>query len=683
MTAHSACRGIALLACSMSLVLPPRASADDTDDPAPVDYTVVSDDPVDELDDVEELDDLDEFEDEPDDEPSTLSIEGTVRAGWRFLSGRDEGRFLQDINLGPGPRLFDFIVAVRDSSEDALIDELELQLRDVGERSSDGRIVLRRSDKVQIEGGYSRDLFDYRAGGDPFPLDTVRERSFTRVRLSPSRKVTVRAGWERSRVRGDAERRGDTDLREAPPPAGVDEDIVFVNRPLDQLFDTFDLGVDASVGVVRLGLTQTVRRGRIDDERLYDVPPARRGLDPVREQLRRRVRSTFWTTTFKAAATVFEGSLDLSLIAQASRGPSEARFSGNSAGFDNAFEGGTPKGAFTASTGGDTDIDKRASIWTFDGDWQVLDELEISLSFEQDEVVEDAELDLTESRIYERVDVGREQIITRRRGRATNRVDRSLIEAIYDVTEKVRARAGREWLRQDVESPFETRRGTPRAGEIRGSAARWVAGLDVDASDDVSLSLLVRHSDEDEPHAARSAEHADEVSFRARARLSKPLRVTGTHRYKGFQNGDKFDSQSRAHTSALAATYSQGKWTANVTLSHQQVTTRTDTSILFFDGTSLVRLAPTLSFATRDMILSGGASYEVAPGLRLRGDAVLTRTTGDREISTHALSIGAEHDLRDDVTIAAAVRSWRFNEHGRSVDDYDSEALELWVEWRF
>ena len=56
------------------------------------------------------------------------------------------------------------------------------------------------------------------------------------------------------------------------------------------------------------------------------------------------------------------------------------RLRSDARGFDNAFEGTAPRGAFRSETTGDNDIDRRASSWEIDASWQALDVLDPALA---------------------------------------------------------------------------------------------------------------------------------------------------------------------------------------------------------------------------------------------------------------------------------------------------------------
>ncbi len=610
-------------------------------------------------------------------------LDGAVRAGWRLLSGRGRGRFLEDVDLDGGPRIFDLDARLRDLREDAYFDEIEVRASDLGERSSDASVVARGANGTRLEGGYTRDLFSYRADGDPFPRDTTRERSYARVRLTPQRGLSLRLGWDRSARRGEAFAEQRTTLREFPAPPGVDREIVSTVRDFDERFDTFTLGVDASTGPWRYGVTASLRHGRVDDERRYDVPPERRGGAPVSEDFRRRVTSDATTVVGKVGRTFLGDAAEATLFVSETWLPVDADLRSDATGFDNAFSGAAPRGAFTSRTTGTNEVDRRASSWELEGSWQVLDALEFLASGGQETLIDDARLDVVERRRYERAGVANAEIVTSRRGRTTNRIDRASIEALFDAADDVQLRAGYEWFAQNTKAPFETRGDALEGSTLSSEVHRWIAGIDVRPAPGLSASVLARVARDDAPPATPSFESADEVSARVRWRAGERLSLLAAHRYRGLRHRDRLDSVTRSGSTSLRATWSDGALTLDGGATRQTIHTESDTRFLILDGIAFRRVATEVTYDTRDVVLDALATYEIAPRVRISGGGHHVQSSGDEELTAYQAFATFEVDVSKTVTLGLTGRIWRYDERRRSIDDYDAEALEAWLELRF
>ncbi len=609
--------------------------------------------------------------------------EGEARVGWRFVHDEDEGRFPQDEGLQDGPRLFDLRYLWNDDRPGAALEELEASMYGVGDRSSDYDLVLRKSGLYRLQAGFRRDGAAYRATGDPFAYDTTHERTFFRARTTPTRNVAVRLEFERATRRGEAFTGADTDLREVPAPAGVDDDLVRERRPIDRRFDTYLVGVDFGAGIWRAGLTETVRVGVVDDERLYDIPAARRGSDPIRETLRRQLRSRATTTTAKAGVSPWNGNFDLNLIGSHTRLPVDGRVSGDARGFDNAFSGGTPKGAFAATLDGENRIRRTAVGWRAEALWRPLESLELVAGTEQDDLVDDASLRLEERRRYQRADVAAESTRRDLETRTTDRSERVSYEASWDVTDAVRVRLGQEFLEQDLEVPTETRGKSLQPTRIRSSSTRRTVGLDVRPYDRLHLHVLFRQSDNDDPHAVASTENADEVSYRGRWRASDALFVSLLYRLKDYHHSRQFSSSTRSEVLSGTVSWNSGPWSVSSTTAFHDFETRTGTSFFTLDGFAFTQVRGSVRFDSRDLTETLEASYRIDERWRTSADLNYVRTRGDYEARHYEASLGLEFDVRADLTLGAAARVFEFDEKGPFQDDYGVQALELWLTYRF
>jgi hypothetical protein len=610
-------------------------------------------------------------------------IEGEIRAGWRLLGDEGDGRFLEDRSLAEGPLLFDL------SSRGVLADtsyffrEFEVEAHGIGDQEQDARVALRDPGTLDFSGRWMRDDFSYRATGDPYPYDTVRERYDTRVRFTPRRDLTLRLDWSRSLRRGDAYVEGYTELREPPPPQGVDREIVGVHRPLSQQGDTLTFGADARAGIWRFSLEETVRLGQVDDTRSYDVPPPRRGDVPLREALRRELRTTGWTTLGKAGTTLLDGTLDVDLIGAWTTQPTESRISGSARGYDTADEGGIDRGEFRGTTDGENDVDRQRTEGRLEARWRVVPEVEVTGAYEQEDTWDDAELRLTETRRYVRPDVGRTTSRRSLDARITDRWCRGSLEAAWDATDDVRLRLGEEYVRHNLHVPTDTRTAEFEPTNFSSSAWRTVAGIDVEPVSGLDLSLLARLSTDDEPHAAPSPERADEVTFRGRWRAAETLSLTAAYRHLGYTHDTDYDSSARTDSGTLAATWTWEGWTVAPTVTYQTADTRTDTTYLGVIGGSFRQIDDQVSFETRDLIASLDVEYAFTKTLRGFLRATRIEARGDEEETWDDLTLGAEHDLSERWTVGAAFRSWRLDERDRTVDDYRVVGAEAWVTFRF
>lgn len=612
-------------------------------------------------------------------------LEGEIRAGWRFLDDEEDGRFLEDHALRAGPLLFDLTARGTTSDDRLWFEEFEVDAHGIGDEEQDARAALRKPGVLDLRGGWMRDDFSYRATGDPFPYDTVRERYDFRARWTPSRRVAVRLEWDRSRRTGDAYTSQQSFYREPPSPPGVDDQLVLDHRPLDQQSDTLSLGVDLDADGWRFTVEESVTLAQIDDRRDYDVPASLRGPSPLSESFRRDVRSTAWTTLGKVSRGFFDDALELNGIVAWTKAPTESDVDSTSEGYEPGFDPGgiAPRGSFQATTSGENEIDRENVQVRVESIWRAAEDVEIVGAFEKDDTWDDAELRLEERRVYDRPDLGPETTVTSYDARITDRNWRASLEGSWDVTEDVRLRLGEEYLRQQLESPTDTRGDDLAPTDFESAAWRTLAGIDVEPVDRLDLSLLTRFGQNDDPHAAPSPERAEEITFRGRWRADDALTLTTAYRHIGYTHSDDYDASSRTDSGTVAATWTSDRWTVAPTVTYQVADTRTDTTYYATSGGSFSRIDDQVSFATRDLIVSLDVEYAFTRNLRgfLRGTRIEGR--GDVEESWDEFELGAEHDLDETFSVGASLRSWRFDEHDATVDDYRVLGAEVWVTLRF
>ncbi|MHC4472771.1 MAG: hypothetical protein ACYS99_17610, partial [Planctomycetota bacterium] len=325
------------------------------------------------------------------------SLNGSATVGWRFIEDEDEGRFPQDQNLEDGFRLFRLSLGYEDPATSYFLDEAELSIAGAGDPSSDYLATLRRSGILWLSGGYRRDDYSYRATGDPFSYDTLRERSHVTGRLAPLGDLVVRFGWGRRSRRGEALASALTEAREIAPGEDVD-DIVPDMRRLDRSTDTWRFGADWGLGPLRLGLTESVRIGVTEDDRSFSIPE---DATPVRETLGRDVRTKAYTTVGKVGATLLDGHLDATLLVGYTRLFLDSRVSGSVAGFDNVFSGGSPKGPFSSTIRGGSRARRSVRNYRLESAYRPHPDLELTLGAETDTTIDSFSRSLTESRSFD------------------------------------------------------------------------------------------------------------------------------------------------------------------------------------------------------------------------------------------------------------------------------------------
>ncbi len=604
------------------------------------------------------------------------ALEGAVRAGWRLLSGRGRGRFVQDVGLDDGPRVFDFDVRLDDLREKPSIDTFEASGHDLGERTSDGRLIVRRNGLFELEGSWFRDVNTYTADGDPFPRDTLHDRTLARLRVTPWRGVALRLEWRRNARRGDAFAQALTDSRESPPP-GVDPEIVGSQRPFEERFDALTVGGDVVTGDWRFGLALTARRGLIDDIRLYNVPDPL--IDaPSRQEFHRRVDLDGTDVVAKVGRTWFDGALETTLIGTARRFPTDSEFSARGRGTDRF--NGTP---FLWTTTGGSAVDGSAGSIDFDATWHVTDDLDLEGSLGREDTRENEELTLTESRRFTSPNIDPVTLRTRESGRTSNNVRRTSIEALYDAGHDVRLRAGQETYHEEVTAPFETREGATQESHVNSFVRRWVGGIDAKPFKNVDASLLARLAKDDDAPAAPSPEQAHDVTARVRWKATSELALTALHRRHAVTADHHHESNSTVQSSAVAATWAHDALTLDASTTFQSIDTETDTRFRSTENGVFARRAHTVSYLTRDLIFTLGGRYELRKNLRLTGGGHALRSRGDEEIDAHEGYVGVEYDIDEDLTAGLTGRVWRYDERGAPDDDYHAEALEAWLEFRF
>lgn len=612
-------------------------------------------------------------------------MSGSVRAGWRFLRNEGDGRFLEDARTSEGGQIFEAELR-GDSTDTDTPAWFELGAHGVGDDEQSYRFAFGKRGLWDLSLGHDRDDYSYRATGDGDPYDTRRERSNLRFRLTPTNRVTVRVDWDRNLRRGDAWVGADTDLREPTRPQGVDPDIVQEHRPLRQQGDRVTVGVDASFGGgFRASLAESVRVQQIDDTRLYDVPADRRGATPVREAFRRKVRSPAWTTVAKAGWTSDDRAIDVNGIFSYTRQDLDTRLHADTRGFDTRFDpmGVAQRGEFRGTTTGSNDSDRSLMQGRLEGTWRVAKDWELTGALEEESVTDDASLRLVERREYVRTDFTAGPDRRAYDARIVHRLCRSSLEAAWEVLDGLRLRGGAEYLRENLRVPTDSRTDDPFATNFSSTSWRGIAGADWEPRKDIDLSLLVKHSTNDDPHAATSAETGDELIWRGRWKASEALSMTTVWRHRGFRQQSDFDSASRSDSVSVGGAWTSGPVTVSPNVSWLFTDTRTDTKFYDYSTGSFRQQLGQVQFLTRDVTANLDVRWTIAKSARAFFTASWIGANGDYEATWGEASLGGEYDVRKNLTVGAALRTWRLNEADTSVDDYRALGFEVWMTFRF
>jgi hypothetical protein len=549
----------------------------------------------------------------------------------------------------------------------------------LGDPATDVLATFRRSDQFLLSGGYRRDLYTYLAKGDPFPYDTVRERSFVNGRLTLAPSLVLRLDWERNTREGDAITSALTGAREIPPGEEVDE-IVRDQRPLSRTFDKWELGIDWGAGPLRFGLTQTIRTGSIDDRRTYEIPS---DDTRVREALRRDVDSDSYTTLFKVGAALFDRTLDMTLFLGFTRLELDTDVTGAIEGFDNVFSEGSPKGPFSSEIEGRNRHERSEERARLEAAWRPHPDFEAILGAGIEDLTDEVSLDTVETRTFEDPTLPTETRTTKEQARITFRTDRLSLDALWDISADLRIRLGTEYYGEEFEDPTSSRGDSRDGTHLRARTWRHTAGIDVTPMEGLSLSVLGRHLTNSEPHSSVSAERAEELSFRGRYTVSPDLFLSAVYRRNEYHHSDEFESDTSSDSLSGTVSATTGPVLTRATVTWQTFDTRTGTSFFDFGRAPAGRVEEDVEFRSRDLIVDIDVSWSLTSLARISAGGILTRTGGDYEAITHAVHLIVEYDLTAAWTGGLALRSWRLDEARRDVDDYTTNALEATVTYRF
>jgi hypothetical protein len=596
----------------------------------------------------------------------TPTVTGDVRLGWRFLRNEGDGRFRQDEGLRDGARIFDVDVLARDPRESASIDEMEARLSGIGDPWSDCLLALRRRGVFEASGGFRRDHLDYRASGDPFPYDVVRDRTFAHARWTPDRDIALRFAWDRSVRRGEAGTYGFA--------GGAINDSRPQRRTISRESDRLTLGADYAVGIWRFGLSQTAAFEHVDDSRFF--------LRPLHEGTLQRWKSQTYATTAKAGATLLDGDLDATLFVTRARTALAEHATGLEPGSGAPFPFES-RGRLTREA-----LDAR-----FETSWRPHRDWEFTVAGESDDTVDDERALLRPLFAAG----NRAQPLAR----VADRTQRWSADATWQASKEVRLRLGEQYLREELFVPTETHFGVaPGAPDVNrtnfaSTDLRTTAGVDWDPWKSLSASTLAHFSSSDEPQTTAVPDRGTDWTTRIRWKPTSALTSTTVWRRTlaahtgavpfvrlGTSSRDgettDLDAATRASSVSESVAWTSGPWSVAGTLTYQRLDTTADTA---FGGGELV--LTTVGFRGRNVIASVDVRHELTKTLRVFADVARTSATGDYAARWINASVGAEHDLRADLTLGVTLATWRLADRDTPQDGYRVYGGEVALTYRF
>lgn len=610
------------------------------------------------------------------------TFEGEIRVGWRFMSGEGEGRYPQDWGLKDGPRVFDLNLLGTDPRVNAPIDEIEVNLAGIGDPNSDYLIALRKRGLFDLSTGYRRDDYSYRASGDPFPYDTIRERTFVHGLWTPNGDLAVRVAWDRY------SRDGDAYLQTYDGFTGQSRG---QHRELWTESDRFTVGADYAIDVFRFGVTETVVLSDLDDERRSASP-----TDQSADHADVSARAESYATTLKAGVSLLGGDLDATVFVTRSYTPVEERMNETTTDDTGATQPSSSVGK----------LERRALDCRFETSWRPAKGWEVVIAGERDDIVDD------ERATY--VDTGAQPTAQPDETHITDRSQRWSADVIWDASDAWRLRVGEQYLRQELYVPTDTHFAVPptdrryRPTDFSSNSLRTTMGADWKASKKLTISALTHLTSNDEPQTTPTPDQTNDYSLRVRWKPSDELAFTTVGKRSSLaQNGavrlydighapdpalgehpgesTSLDSATRATSISQSAAYTHGPWTVTGTATYRRFDTSSDTAWTYFDaGASAQALRfETESFKGTDVTANLDVRYAITKTLRVFGTTTRTSSHGDYTALWTDVSVGGEYDLRKDVTLGLTVSTWRLNEKHGGVDDYDTYAAEMSVTYRF
>ncbi len=611
--------------------------------------------------------------DKKDDKPT---FEGELRIGWRLMTNEGDGRYPQDWGLKDGPRIFELNLLGTDPRQDAPIDEVEVNVAGVGDPNTDYLVAIRKRGLFDLSTGYRRDDSSYRASGDPFPYETIRERTFFHGLWTPNGNLAVRVAWDRYTRDGDAY-------------LEVYDGFTFESEGQHRRFSTesdrFTFGVDYAIDVFRFGVTETVVLADIDDVRRSKSP-----TDPSADHLDADSRVASYATTAKAGVVLLGGDLDAFLFVTRSYTPMDERMRETTT--------DDTGGEFLSSSDGR--LERRALDCRIETSWRPHRDWEVVIAGESDDIVDEEH--------GTHVDAGAAPEPQPIDTRVTDRSRRWSADVTWDASDAWRFRLGEQYLRQELFVPTDSHFTVPNAGQhnrptdFNSTSLRTTAGADWEASKTLSLSALVRLTSNDEPQTTPLPGQSNEYSMRARWKPTDELAVTTVAKRASLANsgavrlyeightpdpslgehaGESTDLGSATRTTSVSqsAAYTHGPWTVSGTATYRRFDTSSDTVF----GREGPLVYETVEFDGTDLTANLDVRYAVTKEVRVFGTATRTSSRGDYTALWTDITVGGEYDVRKDVTLGLAVSTWRLNEKHGGSDDYDTYAAEMSVTYRF
>jgi hypothetical protein len=642
--------------------------------------------------------------DPPTDSPEAEKphVEGDVRTGWRFLSGEGDGRFQQDVGLKDGPRIFEFNALATGLGGCTPVDEAEAHFDGIGDRDSDYLLTVRKRDLLDVSGGYRRDDSVYSASGDIFPYDTLRQRSFVHVRVTPDHALDVHLTWDRTTQTSHTDDGGFADLLQ-PLPTGSTatyHEALPQSVRFTELTDDFAAGADYATGIWHFGLTQSVRLGQTQEGSSIDVTDAGQRLhDDVDQSTRLKA----YSTTGKAGVTLLDRTLDVTLFGTYVQSPLKSRANGDSLGLD---ADGNP---LAKSFRTDSELRRENLVWRLESAWRPIKDWEFVAAAERGNLVDDESVDLGGDVLFPRQTQSAQY-------RITDRTQRWSGDVMWDAIEGLRLRAGEQYLHEDLFDPTY-----PHFNETSGtnfSSVSWRTTLGADWTDRAkvwSLGALAHHTTNDGPQTTAVPEYSDDWTLRGRWKPTTEISTTLLWRHVAATNsgsvplpdigqpidpnfGDQpglatnLGSATRSDSLSASGSWTCAPWTVTGTGTVRTFDTTADTAYAHKvnaqdptdpTATTYRKIFETVGFSGTDVVGNLDVRYEFTSTLRAFTDMTGTDATGDYTARWLQFTLGAEHDVCKDVTAGVTVSTWRLRQQPSGRDNYRTYGAEVSLTYRF
>jgi len=639
---------------------------------------------------------------------SQPTLRGEIKAGVRLFSREYDGRFQQDVGLRDGPRLFDLDLVGSDPRQGAPVDEIETRFHGVGDANSDYLVSVKKRGSFDLEGGYRRDAYDYRASGDPFPNDSIRERTFVHALWTPDRSSALRLTWDGNDRRGYEQGFG----------LGTDSSGVqaarFEPRAFADRSDRFALGGDYALSIFRFGLTETIGLASVRESRAFG--PA--------DTTDYATRTKSYTTSAKAGASLAGGALDVTLFAVRTDAPMEERAdvrASSPSATDEEFDG---------------KLQRRQTTLRLEATWKPATDWEFTFAGERGELLDDENGEHVLNSVPPAAPPGTSMSTIV--GDVRDRRQSWSADATWDASDKLRLRLGEQYLREELSvpsdshfAPFGFTRDSDPPDDFSSNSWRTTTGADWRPSKKVSLSALAHFTVNDHPQTTAAPRDSDDFTLRGRANPSDEVALTTVWRRQTMDHSGAvpldeirnprpfplvpprgttdLDSTTRSSSVSQSAAWTKGPWSVRATGTLRRLDTRSNSAFYFKTGSGGSALED-VSFRGRDVIVDLDARYAVTKTLRVFADVVRsnardameTRTTTKSSLDkSHVsfparrldLSLGAEYDFGGEIetdgekrrrmTAGLTLSTWRLEDGEASQDSYRVYGVEVSLAYRF